>query len=96
MSVCQRHVGIRTCCLSLDDLGTDHQRIAKLDRENDVAPPSKIAPSVGKVHPPTPSLLTPSNYIHILGHPDRTYGQGYDPERSRTKSQREALCHTRL
>jgi putative transcription factor len=30
--------------------GTDHQRIAKLDRENEVAPPPKIAPSVGKVH----------------------------------------------
>ncbi|CAE6415164.1 Multiprotein-bridging factor 1 OS=Saccharomyces cerevisiae (strain ATCC 204508 / S288c) GN=MBF1 PE=1 SV=2 [Rhizoctonia solani AG-1 IB] len=29
-------------------VGPDHQRIAKLDRENDVAPPSKIAPSVGK------------------------------------------------
>jgi hypothetical protein len=29
--------------------GTDHQRIAKLDRENEVAPPPKIAPSVGKV-----------------------------------------------
>ncbi|KAG8731457.1 multiprotein-bridging factor 1 [Ceratobasidium sp. 423] len=28
--------------------GPDHQKIAKLDRENDVAPPSKIAPSVGK------------------------------------------------
>jgi putative transcription factor len=28
--------------------GTDHQRIAKLDRENDVAPPPKVAPSVGK------------------------------------------------
>ncbi|KAJ3482129.1 hypothetical protein NLI96_g7182 [Meripilus lineatus] len=28
--------------------GTDHQRIAKLDRENEVAPPPKIAPSVGK------------------------------------------------
>ncbi|KAJ7632270.1 multi protein bridging factor 1-domain-containing protein [Roridomyces roridus] len=28
--------------------GTDHQRIAKLDRENEVAPPSKIAPSVGR------------------------------------------------
>ena len=30
-------------------LGTDHQRIAKLDRENEVAPPAKIAPSVGRV-----------------------------------------------
>ncbi|KAF9557665.1 MBF1-domain-containing protein [Agrocybe pediades] len=28
--------------------GTDHQRIAKLDRENEVAPPPKIAPSVGR------------------------------------------------
>ncbi|KIK63731.1 hypothetical protein GYMLUDRAFT_40793 [Collybiopsis luxurians FD-317 M1] len=28
--------------------GTDHQRIAKLDRENEVAPPSKVAPSVGR------------------------------------------------
>jgi len=28
--------------------GTDHQKIAKLDRENEVAPPSKIAPSVGR------------------------------------------------
>lgn len=30
-------------------LGPDHQRIAKLDRENEVAPPPKIAPTVGKV-----------------------------------------------
>jgi len=28
--------------------GTDHQRIAKLDRENEVAPPAKISPSVGR------------------------------------------------
>ncbi|KAG8746519.1 multiprotein-bridging factor 1 [Ceratobasidium sp. 414] len=28
--------------------GPDHQKIAKLDRENDVAPPPKILPSVGK------------------------------------------------
>ncbi|CAH7670971.1 multi protein bridging factor 1-domain-containing protein [Phakopsora pachyrhizi] len=28
--------------------GPDHQRIAKLDRENDVAPPAKVKPSVGK------------------------------------------------
>ncbi|KAF5372956.1 hypothetical protein D9758_001746 [Tetrapyrgos nigripes] len=28
--------------------GTDHQKIAKLDRDNEVAPPSKIAPSVGR------------------------------------------------
>ncbi|KAL9937405.1 hypothetical protein V8E36_003814 [Tilletia maclaganii] len=26
----------------------DHQRIAKLDRENEVAPPPKVAPSVGR------------------------------------------------
>lgn len=29
-------------------VGTDHQKIAKLDRENEVAPPPKVAPSVGK------------------------------------------------
>ncbi|KAG8727832.1 multiprotein-bridging factor 1 [Ceratobasidium sp. 428] len=28
--------------------GPDHQKIAKLDRDNDVAPPPKILPSVGK------------------------------------------------
>ncbi|KAF7778875.1 transcriptional regulator family: Helix-turn-helix [Agaricus bisporus var. burnettii] len=28
--------------------GTDHQRIAKLDRENEVAPPPKVSPSVGR------------------------------------------------
>ncbi|KAJ7582549.1 multi protein bridging factor 1-domain-containing protein [Mycena floridula] len=28
--------------------GTDHQRIAKLDRENEVAPPAKVSPSVGR------------------------------------------------
>ncbi|KAJ1035967.1 hypothetical protein NDA13_000622 [Ustilago tritici] len=29
-------------------VGTDHQRIAKLDRENEVAPPPKVPPTVGK------------------------------------------------
>ncbi|TFY60131.1 hypothetical protein EVJ58_g5350 [Rhodofomes roseus] len=33
---------------SSDLNGTDHQRIAKLDRENEVAPPPKVAPTVGK------------------------------------------------
>ncbi|TFK67895.1 ylMBF1 [Pluteus cervinus] len=28
--------------------GTDHQRIAKLDRENEVAPPPKVSLSVGR------------------------------------------------
>ncbi|KAI0079004.1 ylMBF1 [Panus rudis PR-1116 ss-1] len=28
--------------------GTDHQRLAKLDRENEVAPPPKVGPAVGK------------------------------------------------
>jgi len=28
--------------------GTDHQRIVKLDRDNEVAPPAKVAPSVGR------------------------------------------------
>ena len=29
-------------------VGPDHQRIAKLDRDNEVAPPPKINPAVGK------------------------------------------------
>lgn len=29
-------------------VGPDHQRIAKLDRTNEVAPPTKVKPSVGK------------------------------------------------
>lgn len=29
--------------------GTDHQRIAKLDRENEVAPPAKVSANVGRV-----------------------------------------------
>ncbi|KAH8108441.1 MBF1-domain-containing protein [Phellopilus nigrolimitatus] len=29
-------------------VGPDHQRIAKLDRENEVAPPPKVLPTVGK------------------------------------------------
>ncbi|KAI0030812.1 putative MBF1-multi protein bridging factor mediates GCN4-dependent transcriptional activation [Vararia minispora EC-137] len=28
--------------------GTDHQRIAKLDRENEVAPPAKVSSNVGR------------------------------------------------
>ena len=47
---------------SLFASGTDHQRIAKLDRENEVAPPTKIAPSVGRVrlyvYPVLPFFLT--------------------------------------
>lgn len=35
--------------LFLHCTGTDHQKIAKIDRENEVAPPPKISPSVGKV-----------------------------------------------
>lgn len=27
----------------------DYQRIVKLDRENEVVPPAKVAPSVGRV-----------------------------------------------
>jgi putative transcription factor len=29
-------------------IGPDHQKIAKLDRDNEVAPPPKVSPSVGK------------------------------------------------
>ncbi|EJT98510.1 ylMBF1 [Dacryopinax primogenitus] len=39
--------------------GTDHQRIAKLDRENEVAPPTKVAPSVGRAIMDARASLTP-------------------------------------
>ena len=38
-------------------LGPDHQRIAKLDRENEVAPPAKVNASVGKVSVPLLSCI---------------------------------------
>lgn len=41
-SVCSLLINCAKCA------GTDHQRIAKLDRENEVAPPAKVNPSVGK------------------------------------------------
>ena len=40
---------IRSSFNHLSSLATHHQRIVKLDRENEVAPPPKILPSVGKV-----------------------------------------------
>jgi len=50
-------VRVRTICMLRNQLidilshriGTDHQKIAKIDRENEVAPPPKISASVGKV-----------------------------------------------
>ncbi|KAF8606530.1 MBF1-domain-containing protein [Ceratobasidium sp. AG-I] len=38
----------KTTVTNKGHVGPDHQKIAKLDRDNDVAPPTKIAPSVGK------------------------------------------------
>ena len=38
----------KTTVTNKGHVGPDHQKIAKLDRENDVAPPPKILPSVGK------------------------------------------------
>jgi putative transcription factor len=32
----------------LSRLGVDHQRIAKLDRDNEVAPPPRVNPAVGR------------------------------------------------
>lgn len=42
-------------------LGPDHQKIAKLDRENEVAPPAKVNASVGKV-----SLRYPTSSMALL------------------------------
>ena len=52
-------VHVLTCVLCVPcRVGTDHQKIAKLDRDNEVAPPPKISPTVGKVcllrHTPVP------------------------------------------
>ena len=41
--------GFELCIVTHGFAGPDHQRIAKLDRENEVAPPQKVLPSVGKV-----------------------------------------------
>ena len=38
----------KTTVTNKGHVGPDHRKIAKLDRENDVAPPPKILPSVGK------------------------------------------------
>jgi len=38
----------KTTVTNKGHVGPDHQKIAKLDRDNDVAPPPKVAPSVGK------------------------------------------------
>jgi len=39
-------------------VGTDHQRIAKLDRENEVAPPPKVNASVGRAIMDARAVLT--------------------------------------
>jgi putative transcription factor len=36
----------------------DYQRLVKLDRENEVAPPAKVAPSVGRVCFSLPTVAT--------------------------------------
>lgn len=41
--------GIFATSSQVSYLGTDHQKIAKIDRENEVAPPPKVSASVGKV-----------------------------------------------
>ena len=73
--------------LSYDPLGTDHQRIVKLDRENEVAPPSKVAPSVGRVRSfffwkfyPNPICVTSHT-----GDANRTYGTEALAEGRRSK-----------
>ena len=102
-----RHMLARIACLHRSltrrltestPLGPDHQKIAKLDRENEVAPPAKVNASVGKVslpyfvffQRPLIPLCAP------IGYPDRSYGEAAHTEGSRSKDQREALCHPGL
>ena len=83
--------------LTDSSLGPDHQRIAKLDRENEVAPPAKVNASVGKVSVPVSySFKGRSCTVCAIGHPDCPWGQAADTEGTRTKDQREALCHPGL
>lgn len=78
-------------------LGPDHQKIAKLDRENEVAPPVKVTASVGKVRIPLSCLSKVTHtLVCAIGHPDRSYGEAADTEGTRSKDQREALCHPGL
>lgn len=78
--------------------GTDHQRIVKLDRDNEVAPPTKVAPSVGRVRVlmfchlgrPSPDLTL------YAGDANRAYGTEALAEGRRSKNKREAVGAARL
>lgn len=77
-------------------IGTDHQRIAKLDRENEVAPPAKISPTVGKVryiplfYLRTSRLIILLLVVLFLGYANSADGAEVDAERCRCEDQREA------
>jgi len=63
--------------------GPDHQRIAKLDRENEVAPPPKIAPDVGKAMQVARAAkeLTQTKLAQLVNEPVRTI-QDYEAGRA--------------
>ena len=84
---------VRTLNISHLLLGTDHQRIAKLDRENEVAPPPKLAPSVGRVGR---ALLTTCACLIIAGYPRCSSRTQIISEGCRSENQREAFCNPRL
>ena len=76
--------------------GTDHQRIAKLDRENEVAPPAKILPSVGRVRVWTPLASHIFELNPFQGYPNCSHGTQIVPKRRRSKDQWEAIYLARL
>lgn len=79
--------------------GTDHQRIVKLDRDNEVAPPSKVAPSVGRVRVLFCHLGRPSPDLTLYayaGDANRAYGTEALSEGRRSKNKREAVGAARL
>lgn len=76
--------------------GTDHQRIAKLDRENEVAPPPKVAPSVGRVSTSLLPDLPERSLTFLAGYPKRSSREGLYAEGRRPEDQREAYRHPGL
>ena len=87
-----------TASLSVDShpTGPHHQRIAKLDRENEVAPPPKVSPTVGRVRIHF-SLPHDADGINGgTGHPRRPRRFETLAERRSSEDQRKAVDSPRL
>ena len=72
--------------------GTDHQRIVKLDRENEVAPPPKVAPSVGRVRVFYHLRLNPPENSYYIWKPFCDVHTGNADSTSGTEALAEGRC----